>query len=351
MKNREIKKISIIDWTQRWSGSYTFISCSYWGPQYYYTLQKILKVNFKHILFFHRKGTVDFYVASKELHHLGRTLAKRSFEIKKYSRLIKQNTDLLTSCMSKLKGEIPKFKKYQEFLKYFDRHLAYHGFIKEPVDYLSPQDLKRLLPYFEDARKYSEKIYSDTEVFFRDLAKTIAKKEKINWELLTCLTQNELEVYLKEGRLPDNQLLKIRYDNSALYFTKGKSVFLNAKEANLLENEIIAVSAKNKKDITGISAYVGKVKATCRVIPDPYKYKKFNPGEILITGMTRPEFLPLFKLSSAVVTDSGGILSHAAITARELKIPCVIGTKIATKVFKDGDMVEVDANKGIVRKI
>ena len=55
--------------------------------------------------------------------------------------------------------------------------------------------------------------------------------------------------------------------------------------------------------------------------------------------------------SAAIVTDAGGILCHAAIVSRELKIPGVIGTKYATKVFKDGDLVEVDANKGIVRKI
>ena len=53
----------------------------------------------------------------------------------------------------------------------------------------------------------------------------------------------------------------------------------------------------------------------------------------------------------AIITDAGGITSHAAIVSRELKTPCIIGTKIATKVLKDGDLVEVDANKGIVKKI
>ena len=57
------------------------------------------------------------------------------------------------------------------------------------------------------------------------------------------------------------------------------------------------------------------------------------------------------KKAAAIVTDEGGITSHAAIVSRELGIPCVIGTKFATKVFKDGDLIEVDADKGIVRKI
>ena len=67
--------------------------------------------------------------------------------------------------------------------------------------------------------------------------------------------------------------------------------------------------------------------------------------------MTHPKDIVLIGKSLAIVTDEGGILSHAAIIAREMKKPCIIGTKIATKVFKDGDLVEVDANKGVVRKI
>ncbi len=63
--------------------------------------------------------------------------------------------------------------------------------------------------------------------------------------------------------------------------------------------------------------------------------------------MTDPDFLPAMKKASAIITDEGGITCHAAIVSRELKIPCIIGTRIATKVLKDGDLVEVDANKGI----
>ena len=70
-----------------------------------------------------------------------------------------------------------------------------------------------------------------------------------------------------------------------------------------------------------------------------------------MTPMTRPEFLPLMKKAKAIITDEGGITCHAAIVSRELGIPCIIGTKIATKVLKDNDLVEVDAEKGIVRKI
>ena len=57
------------------------------------------------------------------------------------------------------------------------------------------------------------------------------------------------------------------------------------------------------------------------------------------------------KKAAAIVTDEGGLTAHAAIVARELSIPCIVGTKFATRAFKDGDMVEVDADRGIVSKI
>jgi pyruvate,water dikinase len=78
---------------------------------------------------------------------------------------------------------------------------------------------------------------------------------------------------------------------------------------------------------------------------------KMNQGDILVAQTTSPEYMALCKLAGAIVTDQGGMLSHAAIVSRELGIPCIVGTKTATKIFKDGDMLEVDANFGVVKKI
>jgi pyruvate, water dikinase len=65
--------------------------------------------------------------------------------------------------------------------------------------------------------------------------------------------------------------------------------------------------------------------------------------------MTRPEFMPLVRLAKAIVTSEGGVTSHAAVIARELKIPCIVGVKDVLSRIKDGDLVEVDANKGIIK--
>jgi len=100
----------------------------------------------------------------------------------------------------------------------------------------------------------------------------------------------------------------------------------------------------------GSIAYEGKVAGKARVIFNPQEEgSTFQKGEILVTSMTTPDFVPLMKRAGAVITDEGGLLCHAAIVARELQKPCIIGTRIATKVLHNGDKVEVDANKGVVR--
>ena len=79
--------------------------------------------------------------------------------------------------------------------------------------------------------------------------------------------------------------------------------------------------------------------------------KKMNQGDILVSAATNPNLMPAIRQAAAIITDEGGLTCHAAIVSRELEIPCLVGTKIATKVLKDGDKVEVDAERGVVKKL
>lgn len=117
-----------------------------------------------------------------------------------------------------------------------------------------------------------------------------------------------------------------------------------------IKKEILHIAVGHEK-ITSLRGQVGasgKATGTVKVVKNMSESHKFEQGDILVTGMTRPEFVPLMKMASAIVTNEGGITCHAAIVARELHKPCIIGTKVATQVLKDGDIVEVDADKGIV---
>ena len=122
---------------------------------------------------------------------------------------------------------------------------------------------------------------------------------------------------------------------------------------NAFKKRKYEVDTSKSKEIKGIVASYrtkGNITGKARIVLNPEK-AKFNEGEILVASMTRPEYVPLMKKAAAIITDEGGITSHAAIISRELKIPCIVGTKIATKILKDGDLVEVDAKNGVVRKV
>jgi len=112
-----------------------------------------------------------------------------------------------------------------------------------------------------------------------------------------------------------------------------------------------------KKELKGTIANKGIAKGRVRIVivDDLAKFvedsKEFQQGEILVTTMTSPIMVSLAKKAVAIVTNEGGICSHAAVIARELGIPCVVGTSNATMMLKTGDFVEVDADKGLIRKI
>lgn len=104
------------------------------------------------------------------------------------------------------------------------------------------------------------------------------------------------------------------------------------------------------EELKGICANQGKASGPARVITDP-KSNVFKDGDILICDMTGIEYVSLMKMASAIITEQGGILSHAAIIARELNKPCLVGVKEATKKFKDDQLIEVDADTGIIKNI
>jgi phosphohistidine swiveling domain-containing protein len=340
-------------WITRWAGSYTFISCSYWAPQYALSLKRILGKGFDTTLFIHKEGTASFLVKREELDALGNFLAEKTVknktEAKELLATLKENTDVIMKLMGDMEGNILTSEQYVSFHESFDIHLAYHNFMKKTVDYLPQEELQELFPAFQDARIYSEAVYSRTEQFFRSLAKSISEKENYNEKALTCLTQKEIETYITSKILPNEKELLDRFTASAILFENGNARILTGEEVTHLESEIF--QKNNEGKLQGTVAHTGRVRGKCRVIHDPFKEYEFNEGDILVTGMTRPEFVPFIEKASAIVTDAGGVLCHAAITAREMNKPCIVGTEKATRIFQDGDIIEVDAIEGVVRRL
>ncbi|MFA6604885.1 MAG: PEP-utilizing enzyme [Patescibacteria group bacterium] len=184
------------------------------------------------------------------------------------------------------------------------------------------------------------------------IVKELAIKKENN--LINLMTVKEITNYINGDEINLKEIEK-RKKGYVVYLKNGKSHLVSGQETDKYI-KLTKEDELSQKQISGFVACRGLIKAKARIIDFNSKdYNKevsqFKKGEILVTGMTRPQIVHLCNKASAIVTDEGGITSHAAVVSRELNIPCVIGTKDATKIFKTGDFLEVDANKGIITKI
>ncbi|MBI4268318.1 hypothetical protein HY627_00605 [Candidatus Uhrbacteria bacterium] len=137
-----------------------------------------------------------------------------------------------------------------------------------------------------------------------------------------------------------------------IVITPGKTVWFEGKAAEKKVSQLTLSPLEAKAAfLKGQVAYPGSAEGAARIVLTTKDLLKMKKGDILVSSATNPDLLPGMKIAGAIVTDVGGIISHAAIVSRELQIPCVVGTKSATKVFKDGDRVRVDAKQGIVTKL
>jgi phosphohistidine swiveling domain-containing protein len=186
----------------------------------------------------------------------------------------------------------------------------------------------------------------------------VSKRFNIKREVLDYYTVEEIIELLKQNQRISKAVIQKRKKNVVFfsYFENKKiktEIFYGKIALKIIRYfEQKKIVAQKERVIFGVVGSIGKnpkVTGRVRIVFDPSKEKEFKDGDILVTGMTRPEFVPLMRKAGAVITNEGGITSHAAIVSRELKIPCIVGTKIATKVLKDGDLVEVDAEKGIIK--
>ncbi len=204
-------------------------------------------------------------------------------------------------------------------------------------------------------RTFMNKVLFESDGYCNELFTILGKQFNLDPDILNNLTQQEiLDLYDNKkpnvGSIPERQFaFAINYDRS--YFYQGQ----NANEIINTFRDIVS----NKLVVSGRPASLGKATGKVKIINVDYadmkslseKVAKMNQGDILIAETTAPELIIACKKAAAIVTDMGGLLSHAAIVSREFGIPCIVGTENATKVFKDGDLVEVDAEKGTVTKI
>lgn len=206
--------------------------------------------------------------------------------------------------------------------------------------------------WWQDSRKsYIWKMNFFIDKFLEEISK------RTNWkfeELLWCWFYEVLDI-LKRKKVDKKEILK-RKKYYAFYGENGETqTYSSEKLVKKLADIYLKINIKKTTEIKGLVVSKGKnpkIRGRVKIIQNPFKEaQKMKKGDILVAGMTSPEYIVAMRRAAAVITDHGGMTAHAAIVSRELNIPCIVNTKIATRVLKDGDLVEVDANKGVVKII
>jgi len=199
--------------------------------------------------------------------------------------------------------------------------------------------------YLHDFRK---EMQMKTTYSFYLLLKEVARRFKLNINDLEWLYYEDIKRLLRTGKF-GKQEIKLR--KKAVYVLVNKTGIkrFGGKKAIVLAKKVLNQDITKTRYIKGTPVSPGKLIAKVKVCNGSEEaLRKVKRGDILVTGMTLPNYVPAMKKAGAIITNEGGLTCHAAIIARELGKPCIVGLKIATKLLKDGDLVEVDAYKGIV---
>lgn len=202
--------------------------------------------------------------------------------------------------------------------------------------------------YFHDIRK---EMQVQTMYTFYLLMSEVARRLNLDKEDLEWLLVDEIKDLLNGQALDNDEV--VRRKQATCFISHGDTFDLySGQSAKEKLKKYIPNINKNINKFKGIGVTQGKIRGRVKVCAGAQEaFSKIKTGDILVCGMTLPDYVPAMKKSAAIITDEGGITCHAAIISRELNIPCVVGTKIATQVLQDNDLVDLDANNGIIKKI
>lgn len=221
---------------------------------------------------------------------------------------------------------------------------------------LSPLE-KKLLSVSADMVEIKS-IRADVRQAFHVVTNNIVDRLASRWRIpakfLEVLSTEELILAIKnkgvtleglDSRWERSLIIPTSLNRYRILLEKDIDTFLSSR--GIISRKIV----KENLELKGQVAQMGKARGKVRLVFGPQHNNKVKKGDILVSISTSPQLLPAMKIASAFVTEVGGITSHAAIVARELRRPCIVGVKGSTQLLSDGDLVEVDADKGVVRII
>jgi len=220
--------------------------------------------------------------------------------------------------------------------------------------------------YLESLTSPAKDLFEFTKIAMK--VRDVRKEESL--KLITLLANLSRELFIRNNLDPEKNIYTIYNDyKTKIYASPSFKEELEKREKGFIiyfgkdgpEIDYVNFDETKSKiyekmfgdtsssEIKGSIANKGNVNGKVKVILSKKDFSKFEEGDILVTSMTRPEFVPLMKKAAGFITDEGGITCHAAIVSREMNKPCIIGTKNATAILKDNELVNLNADEGTVK--
>ena len=242
-------------------------------------------------------------------------------------------------------------------LDFYPTYFAALGMMNNLMRYLGDEEEKGILTketvhVLMGERDKVAKFYPQIEKTIFDCTDIIGQLLGFEGDLMRYMSLPEMDIFLKEKKLGEAQLkiLEERKEGYVMvYLEEGDQEIIQTGSIVAEIREMLQPSISTT-ELKGTCAFPGRAKGRVHnLLTD----RNWHPpkGAIIVTTMTNPDDTPIIKNASALITEEGGILSHAAVLSRELMIPCIMSTKYATQMLKTGDIIEVDAEKGIIKKV
>jgi pyruvate,water dikinase len=211
----------------------------------------------------------------------------------------------------------------------------------EPDMYVVAKDRTRPLQVRIGNKTHKAVATSDGTVARVDVPPAEIRRQAVSDSQIMSLAQAAIEAERELGGEPQDIEWAI---------AEGRTYLLQSRPittVGLLSERDVPESAGDTL-VRGLAAAPGRATGRVRILMSPEHSRRVEPGDVLVAPMTNPEWAPAVRRAAAVVTDGGGLTCHGAIVARELGVPCVVATRVATSRLSDGQLVTVDGHRGVV---
>jgi pyruvate, water dikinase len=214
----------------------------------------------------------------------------------------------------------------------------------EPDRYVVANDGPRVLEVGIGDKTHKAVASSDGTVARVDVPPADIRRQAVSDTRIIALAQSALEAEAALGG--DPQDIEWAIVNGSTYLLQSRPI---TTIGSLSEGH--APDATGEVLVRGLAAAPGRSTGRVRILMSPEHWRQVEPGEVLVATMTNPEWAPAVRRAAALVTDGGGLTCHGAIVARELGVPCIVGTRVATSRLSDGQIVTVDGQWGLVSDV